>query len=106
MCRDDACGLHRSNHKQQNSKHYRQRRQQRIAPPFLQSTKTFSGPLHKPHIRINWSIALRARHFATIDYCIAKGLSDPLVGGRKKRIRHRQAEDIRGLQIDRLFEFG
>jgi len=39
------------------------------------------------------------RHFATANYCIAKGLLDHLVGEREQRRRHCQAEYFGSLDV-------
>ena len=46
------------------------------------------------------------RHFAATNYRTAKGLLDHLVGARKQRRRHGEAEHPSGLGVDDEFELG
>ncbi len=46
------------------------------------------------------------RTFATVNYCIAKGLFDHLVGDGEHVLRHFDAKRSRRLQVDDKLEFG
>jgi hypothetical protein len=46
-----------------------------------------------------------SRHLATTNYCIAKGLFDPLVGDQKRHRRNFETQSLCSFKIDKRLEF-